>query len=354
MIRKRLTVAVVTAAALFALAGCAPSSQNSDGSASGGTVTYAGYGGTGEDAENAAWFMPFAEESGIEVVTDDSTSWAKVQEMVDAGAVVWDVVQGATTQGVEDNEYLEDIDCDVVDCAAFDDAYFPAYKQAVPLFVFSFVLAYNTDSFSGADVPASMSDFFDPSIEASRVLPMTASAWSGVLEAALLYDGVSRDDLYPLDVDRALSVLDGIKDQTEVLASDSECADRVSSGEAELGICYNGRVAIAADEGNPIDAVWGQQIEMADYIFIPKGAPNLEAAQKLVAYIVDNQGAIASEIAYSPINPKAPVSSDAKWADWIPSAHEGTGDQAPIVLDMDWWTANTESVMEKITAWISE
>ncbi len=352
MRRTKLIGATSVVVALLAITGCSSASSGSDATG-GGTVTYAGYGGTGEAAETAAWFDPFTAETGTEVVTDDSTSWAKVEEMVDAGAVTWDVVQGATTQGVEDNPYLEDIDCTIVDCAAFDGASFPAYTQAVPLFVFSFVLAYNTDSFSGDDVPTSMSDFFNPDIKATRVLPMTASAWTGVLEAALLYDGVSRDDLYPLDVDRALTVLDGIKDQTEVLASDSECADRVSSGEAEMGICYNGRVAIAAEEGNPIAAAWGQQVEMADYIYIPKGAPDLDAAQQLIAYIVDNQGDIASQIAYSPINPDAAVSSDAEWADWVPSAHEETGDQAPIIPDVDWWTANTDSVMEKITAWIS-
>ena len=352
MQKKKLALAVVATTALLALAGCsAPSKGGSAGSS--GTVTYSGYGGTGQDAENAAWYEPFTKESGIKVATDDTSSWSKIVEMEKADKVTWDVAQGAITQGVTKNRYLADIDCKVVDCSAFDGASFPAYKQAVPLFTFSFVLAYNTKTFTGADKPTSMADFFDPSVKATRVLPETAGAWEGILEAALLSDGVKRADLYPLDVDRALKVLDRIKDQTQVLASDSDCAQKVSSGEAQMGLCYNGRVAIAAQEGDDIDAAWGQQVELTDYIYIPKDSPNPKGAQKLVAYIVKHEGAISKQIPYSAASTKAPTNVASKWADWTPTGNAKTGADAPIIPNADWWNKNTSSVLTRITEWAS-
>ncbi|GAA2234280.1 extracellular solute-binding protein [Herbiconiux moechotypicola] len=355
--KKRHAIAALTSvAALLALSACSSSSEAgtstaaADGELS-GSVTFAGYGGTGEEAARAAWFDPFTAETGVEVLNDSPVTWARVQEMVAADNVVWDVAQGGITQGVEDNPDLEMIDCDVVDCAAFDDAAFPIYPQAVPLFTFSQVVAYNTDTF-GDDAPSGYADFFDPSVEGLRLMPsIGGNAWAGQLEAALLYDGVAREDLYPLDVDRALSVIDGIKDQMVIMTDDGQCISQVASGEAAMGICYNGRVGLAADEGQPVAAAWGQQTMLADYIYIPKGTPNLANAQALVAYIVENQGAIASQIAYGPINPNAPVDTDSPWLSYVPTENAEEGDQAPIVPDQTWWTENFDSVVEQLTAW---
>jgi putative spermidine/putrescine transport system substrate-binding protein len=352
--RKKLGLAALTAASVLTITGCASSasSDTPSDSASSTTVTFAAYGGSGEEAERAAWFDPFTAETGVEVVNDSPVTWAKVQEMVDAGNVIWDVAQGGVTQGVVDNPQLEDIDCDIVDCAAFDDANFPSYPQAVPLFTFAQVVTYNTDTFA-SDAPTGYDDFYDPSIEGNRLMPGTSNGWAGQLEAALIYDGVPRDELYPLDVDRALKVLDGIKDKIIVQTDDGQCVTQVASGEAAMGICYNGRVGIGVSEGLPVAIAWGKQVQIADYLYIPKGAPNLENAQKLVAYIVDNEGAISNEIAYGGVNPNAPVDEASEWNDYVPTSHEEEGDDAPIVYDQDWWTENMESTIEKINTWLN-
>ncbi len=352
--RRRLTQTATPAAVLcLLLAACGGGdTAEAGGSELGGTVTFANYGGSGAAAETDAWLDPFSEETGVTVVQDDPVTWSKVEQMVDAGAVTWDVVQGGITQGVVDNPKLEAIDCTIVDCAAFADADFPAYPQAIPLFTFSTLIVYNTEVF-GANPPSGYDTFFDPAVPGTRNIRSIDNGWAGFLEAALMVDGVPRDQLYPLDVDRALSVFEPIRDRLVVMADDGQCITDVASGEAVMGTCYNGRALLAQKEGQPVGIAWGRQVLSCDYLYIPKGTPNLRNAQELIAYIVDNQGAIASEIAYGPANPKATIDPASEWLAGVPTENALDGDQAPIIYDQDWWRENREQVVEKIGAWLN-
>ncbi|GAA2000710.1 extracellular solute-binding protein [Microbacterium ulmi] len=363
-LKRHSAAAALLALSVFAVTACSASSEPTAGSgaaadgedsryAGDGQVVYAGFGGTGADAMQAAWFDPFADASGIELVRDDAVSWIRLQEMVDAGAMEWDVAQGNISYGVTDNPDLEYLDCEIINCAAFDNAGYPAYPQAVPLLSLAAVLTYNTDRFDKGELTG-LRDFFDPTIEGMRTIGPITNGWHGTLEAALIADGVDREDLYPLDVERALSVLDRIKDRLIIAQDNQQCINDVSTGESVLGICNNGRVAIAAQEGYPVAIAWGLQIQEADYVYIPKGAPHLENAQKLIAYIVDHQAAISNEIAYGALNPDAEgLSPDSPYIDFVPTQHELDGDQAPIRFDLDWWGENRPAVIERITEWIA-
>lgn len=76
-------------------------------------------------------------------------------------------------------------------------------------FFFSFVLGYNEGKL-GANKPQDWSALFDTkTFPGKRALYKWPSP--GVLELALLADGVPADKLYPLDLDRAFKKLDTIK-----------------------------------------------------------------------------------------------------------------------------------------------
>lgn len=366
---RRAVAAGLAAGVLLTLAACstddAEESPDAGGSTSEGTdsadnpyagegqVVFANFGGTGAEAQEAAWYEPFTEVSGITVIQDNSVSWTKLEEMFNAGAMEWDVAQGNISYGVTDNPMLEMLDCDVIDCAAFEGSGYPAYPQAVPLLSLAAVLTYNTDTFSEGELTG-ISDFFDPSIEGYRTIGPTSNGWHGVLEAALITDGVPREELYPIDVDRALSVFEPIKDSLIVAEDHQQCINDVATGESVLAICNNGRVAIAAQEGYPLAIAWGKQVQEADYIYIPKGAPNLENAQKLIAYIVENQGAIGNQIAYGALNPNAAgLDPSSEWLDYLPTNHEMDGDEAPIYFDLGWWGENRPDVIEQISEWLA-
>ena len=72
---------------------------------------------------------------------------------------------------------------------------------------FTFNVNYNSEEFS-SDEPEGWADFFD-----TDAFPGKRAVWgsyvvNGVLEGALLADGVAPEDLYPLDLDRAFEKLD--------------------------------------------------------------------------------------------------------------------------------------------------
>lgn len=355
MARTRIKLFVSAVAVGLVATACGGGSASKDGP--GGGVVYVGYGGTGQEAINKAWLDDFAKSSDVEVTTDSPATWAKVQQMVQADAVTWDVVQGDIVQGVTDNPNLQKIDCNVVKCDQFEDGHFPVFDQAVPILTFSYVLTYNTDEFKGDQRPTGIADFFDPErFPGKRVTPRTDSGWKGLLEAALLSDGVARDELYPLDVDRALKAMEPIRSDIIVPGADQQCITNVASGEAAMGLCYNGRAAIAKKEGESVGLAWGQQIQLCDYLYIPKGAPHPKNAQKVIAHMTSkaNNGNLASHIAYGPANPEAEVAADAEWKDAVPSSHELPGDQAPIIASYKWWTTpNVNKAVEKISSWLA-
>jgi putative spermidine/putrescine transport system substrate-binding protein len=361
MIRRHRTAVAVTAAsvvALFALTACSSdAASDPDASAGGaelsGEVTFAGYGGAGGDAITAAWLDPFSEETGVDAILDPSMDNSKLLQMIESGNVTWDVAEaGLDFNLTETNDGLVDIDCDIVDCAAFDGQW-KATAKGVPMFIYSTTVSYNTDTFSGDQTPRNWADFLDTTTFPGKRAINAGEGFFGLMEAVLLADGVSRDELYPLDVDRALAALDPIKDDLIFISSGAECIDLVTSGEASVGACYNARVTLAASEGQPIALSWDQQIQSADYVTIPKGSKNIDNAMALIAYITSTEhaGDLVEHLTYGPGNPHAEVSE--QLAADTPTENEGEGDDAPIVPDWEWWNDNRAEVLETVSAWVA-
>jgi putative spermidine/putrescine transport system substrate-binding protein len=359
MFRHRTAAAAMAASvvALFALTACSSSGSTSATGDSGaelsGDVTFAGYGGAGGDAITNAWLDPFSDATGVDAILDPSMDNSKLLQMIESGNVTWDVVEAGLDFGLtEDNTGLVDLDCTIVECDAFDGQW-KATAKGVPMFIYSTVVSYNTDTFSGASTPKNWADFLDTKKFPGKRAINAGEGFFGLMEAVLLADGVSRDNLYPLDVKRALAALDPIKDDLIFITSGAECIDLVTSGEATVGACYNARVTLAASEGKPIALSWDQQIQSADYVAIPKGSKNVDNAMALIAYITstEHSGDLADYLTYGPGNPHAKI-SDEKLAD-VPTSNEGTGDAAPIVPDFEWWNANRADVLEAVSAWVA-
>ena len=348
---KKRFAAIGAGITLLALTACSGSGAGSD------AVVFGTLGGDGEKAINASWVEDFTADTGTSVIYDSPATMAKALQMVDSNAVTWDLFMQLLVAPAVDNPAFEEIDCEIVPCEQFADGPFKMQPQAVPFFVFSYVATYNTDAFPTGKTPSGFEDFFNTKdFPGTRLLPSNTNGWPGLIEAALLHDGVERADLYPLDIDRALSVFDSIKDSIDVMADDSECITDVASGEAVMGACYNGRAAIAKREGLPVEVAWGQQIQVLDYLFIPKGAPHVEEAQKLIAWMVDkeNNGKLAEKIAYGPANPHSTVDPAAEWYDAVPTSDVNMlqGAQAPIFPDEQWWMTNRNAVTERISEWL--
>ena len=240
---------------------------------------------------------------------------------------------------------LEPLDFSVINKSDIDPRF--VFDHGVGSFYFSFVLGYNPDVTAGK-TPVSWADLFDTTkFPGKRTFYKWASP--GVLEAALLADGVAPDKLYPLDLDRAFKKLDSIKKDILWWGTGAESQQQLASGEAPLGMFWNGRIFALQKDGAKVEAVWNQNLATADFLVVPKGSKNKAEAMKFIALASSAQGqaALATATGYAPINTKAEALLDKGMASSLPSKHA----EGQITLNLDYWAANRDEIGKRWYAW---
>ena len=104
-------------------------------------------------------------------------------------------------------------------------------------------------------------------------------------------------------------------------------------------------------KGAPIAISWDQNIQSVDYLVVPHGSRNRDAAMVLIDTMTqaENQAKLANMIAYAPTNPAAFKSIDAKVEPWLSTAPENV--KKGFVIDADWWRNNLKAMQEKWNNW---
>ena len=329
---------VLAIAAALTLAGGAAQAQQ---------MVFTSWGGTTQDAQAAHWAAPFTEKTGTAVVQDGPTDYGKIKAMVEAGAVTWDVVDvefdwalQAGAQGL-----LEPLDFSVIDKSKLDPRFVSDF--AVGSFYYSFVLGWNPANFGG-EQPATLADLFDTAKFPGK---RTFYKWSapGVIEAALLADGVAPEDLYPLDLDRAFKKLDTIKSDIIWWEGGAQSQQLLASGEAPIGFFWNGRLAALLADGEDVGISWDQNITAADALVVPKGAPNKDAAMAFIAEATSAkaQSDFAAKTGYAPINTGSAELMDAEIRKTLPDTQTAT----QINADMAYWAQHRDEIGNRWYAW---
>ena len=153
------------------------------------------------------------------------------------------------------------------------------------------------------ECPKTWADLFDTTKFPGK---RTFYKWSapGVIEAALLADGVAPANLYPLDLDRAFKKLDTIKADIIWWSSGAQSQQLLASAEAPFGSFWNGRLTALAADGMPVETSWDQNITAADSLVVPKGAQNKAKAMKFIALRDQPKGSgrDGRRTGYAPIN----------------------------------------------------
>ncbi|GGK01443.1 ABC transporter substrate-binding protein [Pseudomonas matsuisoli] len=317
-------------------------------SAAADTVNFVSWGGTTQDAQTQAWADPFSAETGVTVVQDGPTDYGKLKAMVESGNVQWDVVdvEADFAMRAANEGLLEPLDFSVIQRDRIDPRF--VSDHGVGSFYFSFVLGYNPSRI-GASKPDSWSALFDTkTYPGKRALYKWPSP--GVIELALLADGVAEDKLYPLDLDRAFKKLDAIKKDIVWWGGGAQSQQLLASGEVSMGQFWNGRIHALQQEGAPVGVSWKQNLVMADFLVIPKGAPNKAAAMKFLANAsgAKGQAEFANLTAYAPVNLDSVQSLDADLAPNLPTAHEA--DQ--VTLDFAYWAKHGGEIAGRWNEWL--
>ena len=268
------------------------------------TLTFVSFGGVYQEAQRKAWLQPYTELTGVQFTEDENSSNATIKAQVEAGQVTWDVVDVGNDFGLDvHKDLLEPLDFSLIPKDELNaDLGITDYR--IPDITYGVVLAYNTEVLGAGNVPAGWADFFD-----TAKFPGKRGVWDysegGMLEFALMADGVAPGDLYPLDLPRATAKLNTIKDDIVFWASGAESQELIGSGEVAMTMIWNGRGWSAKNIDNkPVEMQWNQQIVTADYLVVPKGTPNKEAAMRFIAYTAcaENNGKPSEYIPNGPTN----------------------------------------------------
>jgi putative spermidine/putrescine transport system substrate-binding protein len=335
-------------------AGCGSSDDDSSsatgtGSSTGaskdltGPITYVGWGGDYQAAQKKAWLDPWSAKTGVKVLEDSPTDYAKIQTQVQSGKVFWDVVDVESFRS-----------CDVyekIDYSQVNKADFPAPITSpcgVPIIQYSYVLTYS-NKFKD-DPPTSWADFFDlkkyPGKRGVANYPQSAQ-----LEAALLADGVPKDQLYPLDLDKAFDKLDTIKDDIVFYASGTEQQQQMASNEVVMTVVWSARVATAVDEGAEFTPMWNDNIATSEQLRIPKGAEHQDSSQSLIAYATspEPQAAFGELYPYAPANSQAKPNYTKQQEAYLLTNPEIKA--KTIYQDNKWWEQNFDEAQTRWTEW---
>ncbi len=319
-----------------------------------GTVTFVSYGGSYNENLRKSMLDSFERESDIKVKLGENTSLAPLKLQVQSGNVQWDIAEltGSEYEVAVKENLLEPFDYGVIDTSGV-----PSYAKkefGIKYALFLFVMAWDQREIPDAKGPKTWADFWD-----TQAFPGKRSLYdkidsAGILEAALIAEGVSLDDIYPLDVDRALKSLDALGAGNVVWhATPEEAIQQLTSGALPLATSWNGRVGIARrDEGAKIGFTPNQAVLLGDYLVVPKGAPNAKLAFEVINYIVTDAKAgaeYAKLTNYAIANQAAIDLLPPEMAERLPTnpALEGK----ILVKDDAWWAENLKSATETFKQW---
>ncbi|MDR2333895.1 MAG: ABC transporter substrate-binding protein [Burkholderiaceae bacterium] len=304
-------------------------------------------GGAYGDALRKLLYEPFAKETGIRVKTVmEGRSGPRIKKQVESGHTEWDMAY------IYEQETRQLADC----CLAKIDyrkltpeaqktiASMP--KEAVTptgiaLEVIGVAMAYSTKKFPNpGQQPKNWADFWNvKDYPGKRCLPTFPRF---LFEAALMADGVPRDKLYPIDVERALKKIAEIKPHvTKWWLTTAQPPQLLLDGEATMCMAYAARIndLILNEPDSHLAMTWNQGFTYYNYLSIPKNSPNPEATLKLLSYRLVPQNAarfanfygvpLPSPLVYEVGDPKIRAS-------WSTNPDN---EKVAVKWNADWWGA---------------
>ncbi|HEX5182264.1 MAG TPA: ABC transporter substrate-binding protein [Allosphingosinicella sp.] len=341
--------------ALFCLAALAAGCQRSEHTR---PLTVVSWGGSSQDAEHEAYYLPFTRDTGIPVRED---SWhggvGVLRTKVLGGDASWDLVQVETEDlilGCEEGLF------DPIEWSALGGrgAFIPgAVSQCgVGSVAWSYLIGYDGDRFPRAG-PRTWADFWDvrrfPGRRGMRRTPKYT------LEIALMADGVPPSQVYTLlrtaaGVDRAFRKLDQLKPSIVWWSSIAQVPDLLGSGEVAMSVTSPGRLVVAnRNEHRHFQVSWAQNIYAVDYWVILHNSPRRAEAQQLLRYVTrpESQMRLARLIPTGMTNREANQRIAPQYRENTPSDPANMRDA--LQLDGNFWVEYGDELTQRFNAWLA-
>lgn len=314
-----------------------------------------GGGGVNTEIKRATTIADFTALTGVEPQLDFQTDATVFFASADAGQVPWSVAWFST-----EGDFIKARDAgqlaplgDEVPTDLLEEGTYDEYGYSAEIFGIN--LAWNTDAFPEGSAPTKLSDIFDTEKFPGKRCMYQYPQFGGTLESALLADGVAPEDLYPLDVDRALAKLDTIKDDIVWWSDGDESIRLLTTGECDLGMTWSGRVFNAVNKDNaPLALTWDEALYTSAYYALPKNAPNEKAGRALLAMMIqDKQGLIDFVDQMTYITPRSDIALDEYDEAVQPFLAVGDNVTASIREDAQYYAENISDLVTKFNSWVS-
>lgn len=321
-------------------------------------------GGTGAygDAVKKYFYEPFAQATGIKVISAGGSygeKLAKLRAMTQVNRVEWDVLTLSVDMLSPQNAgFFRDLGANCsetpnVASAGVDGA---CLRQGAIFDIGAGVMAYSTQVFpDGKPQPASWADFWNvKDFPGPRALPNIGTPhWP--MMAALLADGVAPDKLFPLDVERALKKLDQIKPHVAVWWRSGDQSQQIwRSREVVMAMMFAGRALRLRADGLPIGVSWNGAPLDASFWGVLKDAPHPNAALALVNFVYSRpqEHADFAKENLAPTGLKALLPLLDPAMQKVQATHP---DNWPKIVRTDtaWLGANQEAVLKRWTEWLA-
>lgn len=339
-----LVILIMTAiVAMGIAAGCGDSGDGGGDDGSGASheeLQVAAFGGALGEAEAAAYFDPWEEiEGGMINQLEAEASLAEVKLQVESGKVLWDIVELAGPDMIAGGEQglLEPLDYTIIDKTVCEES--AAEEFGLDSNHYTEGIGYMLSNF---DTPPTWTDFFDVERIPGR-RAMEKYIQDGTLEYALLGAGVPKDELYPLDIDKAIESLRSLDDNVVFVDSLAQASQLLTSGDVVMTQTAAGRMLALMDAGlevgyNPVGQNGGS------YFCIPKDAPHRDEAMKFLAFMAAHEEGSTTMVemtGYAGPNKAGNAAATGAGAEMLYSNPEVAALGFPVSLE--WWTPeNTE------------
>lgn len=342
--KRRLVLSRTTKAAMATLA--APYLITTAKAAT--QLVFSGFGGAYQEGQTKALFEPFEKATGIKIVQTTGVDLAKLRTQVQSGRVEWDFIalpDRLRYTAVRDGLVMP-LDYSVIDKSRIVPAL--VTEHAIGCVTIPMLMAYSTKAYPDpAKAPRTWQDFWALDRVAGQRGMYNGAVYT--LEFALIADGVPKDKLYPLDVDRAFRSLDKIKSKLIWWSQMAQPGPMLASG--EIAVTPSVRAITAMIAGEPLGISYEGAALTFEAWVVPRGTKNAGDAMKFIQFALQakQQAALTEYIAYGPTNTDAASMVNPKAQPFLSSnpANAAKG----FLLSGDYWGPNLEKITERWNEW---
>lgn len=247
----------------------------------------------------------FTKETGIKVIYSTYESNETMYAKLKTQGKGYDLVVPSTyfVSKMRKENMLTEIDkSKLVHFKDLDENYLnksfdPDNSYSIPYIWGATGIGINTDMMD-EDSIKSWDDFWDPKWEGQLMMMDDSREFFHI---ALVRLGYSTNTTNPDEIKAAYNELKKLMPNVLVFNSDFP-ANPYLAGETAVGMLWNGSAYMAREEGANIDIIWPEKgtIFWMDSLAIPAGAQNVDAAHKMIDFLLrpENAAKIALEIGY--------------------------------------------------------